>query len=113
MRRVSRGPATLGAAALLTAASTAGLWQHGATRAGAHQPLSPPMTSDPPAAAGTSAGGTPEDRLPGAPPFPPDLLARLRAKWAGRDPSYKPRTRHLDPDWLTPLRTRCTSRPCG
>jgi len=56
------------------------------------------MTSDSPAAAGTSAGGTPEDRLPGAPPFPPDLLARLRAKWAGRDASYQPRTRHLNPD---------------
>src|SRR6266436_5618518 len=55
------------------------------------------MTFDPPATADAAAAGTQEDGLPGAPPLPPALLAQLRAKWAGRDPSYKPRTRHLDP----------------
>jgi hypothetical protein len=38
--------------------------------------------------------------LPGALPFPPDLLAKLRAQWVARGPSYKPRTRHLNPDGL-------------
>ncbi len=33
--------------------------------------------------------------LPGALAFPPELTERLRAKWAAREPSYRPRTRHL------------------
>jgi uncharacterized protein YyaL (SSP411 family) len=38
------------------------------------------------------------ESLPGAPAFPAELTANLRAKWAGRSPSYTPRTRHLRPD---------------
>ena len=36
--------------------------------------------------------------LPGALPFDDALLKKLAAKWAARDPAYKPRTRHLRPD---------------
>jgi uncharacterized protein len=43
------------------------------------------------APAGESVSGS----LPGAPPFPPALAAKLRAKWEARSPSYAPRTRHL------------------
>ncbi len=46
----------------------------------------------PSAASGGTVG------LPGASPFAPDLLGRLEAKWAARDPSYRPRTRHLRSD---------------
>src|SRR5207247_2094006 len=38
------------------------------------------------------------ESLPGAPAFPAELTARLRARWAQRSPSYAPRTRHLRPD---------------
>jgi hypothetical protein len=37
-------------------------------------------------------------QLPGAPPLGPDLAGRLAAAWRGRDPAYRPRTRHLLPD---------------
>jgi uncharacterized protein YyaL (SSP411 family) len=46
------------------------------------------------AAAPRSFGGP----LPGAPPFDDGLIRRLDAAWASRDPHYKPRTRHLQPD---------------
>ncbi len=97
MRRVRRRLLTVAVAALLAAVSMAALWQRGAARSGERRAPSPPMTFDPPATADAAAAGTQEDGLPGAPPLPPALLAQLRAKWAGRDPSYKPRTRHLDP----------------
>jgi uncharacterized protein YyaL (SSP411 family) len=45
--------------------------------------------------AATESFGEP---LPGATFFPPELTAKLRDKWAARDPAYKPRTRHLQPD---------------
>jgi len=41
-----------------------------------------------------SFGGT----LPGATPFDEALVRELSAKWAAREPGYKPRTRHLRPD---------------
>jgi len=97
MRRVRSGAVILAAATILAAVSVAALWHRGAARAGAHQPPSPLLPLDPSAAA-AAAAGTQEDGLPGAPPLPPELLARLHARWAARDPSYKPRTSHLDPD---------------
>jgi len=36
--------------------------------------------------------------LPGAPQRSPDLARKLAAALAGRGPSYKPHTRHLNPD---------------
>ena len=47
-----------------------------------------------------SGGGESTDAgdLPGAPPFAAGLRRELRAKWAARDPSYQPRTRHLRAD---------------
>ena len=47
-------------------------------------------SSSPPAPVG--------DALPGAPPAPPELVARLRAAWDARPRGYVPRTRHLLPD---------------
>jgi uncharacterized protein YyaL (SSP411 family) len=36
--------------------------------------------------------------LPGAPAFGGDLSTKLDETWAARDPTYTPRTRHLNPD---------------
>ena len=36
--------------------------------------------------------------LPGAAPFDPSLVRRLRDAVAEKGPSYRPRTRHLNPD---------------
>ncbi len=36
--------------------------------------------------------------LPGAEAPAPDLVRRLAEAWASRDPGYRPRTRHLNPD---------------
>lgn len=36
--------------------------------------------------------------LPGAPPFPPELRARIEAALAARGPDYRPHTRHLRSD---------------
>ncbi len=51
-------------------------------------------------ASAASAAGRPSfaDPLPGALPFTPELADKLRARWESREPSYKPRTRHLRPD---------------
>ena len=51
------------------------------------------------AACGSSSPPAPVgDALPGAPPAPPDVVARLRAAWDARPRGYVPRTRHLLPD---------------
>ncbi len=50
------------------------------------------------AAAPILPGGSVPGSLPGALPFPPELTASIEARWAARDPSYRPRTRHLRPD---------------
>jgi len=42
-----------------------------------------------------AAGSEP---LPGSDPFPPGLQVRIDARWAKREASYEPRTRHLRPD---------------
>jgi uncharacterized protein YyaL (SSP411 family) len=55
-------------------------------------PAGEPVTG--PAGPPWSFGGP----LPGAPPFDDALLSRLAAAWASREPSYRPRTRHLRPD---------------
>jgi len=46
----------------------------------------------------TKAGGFFGKSLPGAPPLDAQLVDRLKAAWEARDPTYKPRTRHLNPD---------------
>src|SRR5215471_17716353 len=38
------------------------------------------------------------DALPGAPPMPDEVAARLRAAWQARPEGYVPRTRHLRPN---------------
>src|SRR5262245_35720944 len=38
------------------------------------------------------------DALPGAPPVPDEVVARLRVAWDARPVGYVPRTRHLRPD---------------
>ena len=99
MNGVPRGPAILVVAVLLAAASAAALWPRHASRSGSHPPLVLAVTSAPSAAAaGTSNTGTAVSELPGAEPFVSALKAQLQARWAARDSSYKPRTRHLLPD---------------
>ena len=44
------------------------------------------------------AGGFFGKSLPGASPLDAQLVNRLKAAWEARDPTYKPRTRHLNPD---------------
>jgi uncharacterized protein YyaL (SSP411 family) len=68
-----------------------------AYRGGARPDPSPVQAAQPRAPAPVDEK-TVTDRLPGASPFPPGLAGKLQAKWAARDPSYKPRTRHLRPD---------------
>jgi hypothetical protein len=62
----------------------------------------PPVSASAPArdrdAATASASESMSESLPGAPPLPAELAAKLRARWAARSPSYTPRTRHLRPD---------------
>ena len=53
-----------------------------------------PQTTRAQSRVGQTIGGP----LPGTAPFDDDLLEVLEAAWAGRDPSYTPRTRHLQPD---------------
>jgi len=36
--------------------------------------------------------------LPGAPPMPPAVSAAIVKAWMGREPGYRPRTRHREPD---------------
>src|SRR3989442_4134766 len=45
-----------------------------------------------------AAGAVRGEPLPGAPPFSPELTAKLQVKWAAREPAYEPRTRHLYAD---------------
>jgi hypothetical protein len=84
-------------AAILLAAACVGFlghWDGARSESSASQPQQPPRAPDSPAPGGPAM----MDSLPGASPFPTDLTDGLRAKWAARDPSYKPRTRHLLPD---------------
>ncbi len=46
----------------------------------------------------TNAAGFFGEPLPGAPPLDAQWVERLRTAWKARDPNYKPRTRHLNPD---------------
>ena len=81
-------------AAVLAAATPLVIAYLGHTRskgAGATPSAQPLARSGVALAAEASTG----EALPGAPAFPPELTARLRARWAARDPSYEPRTRHL------------------
>jgi hypothetical protein len=48
--------------------------------------------------AGTTAPGAVADRLPGAAPFPPELLEQIARRARELGPSDRPRTRHLLPD---------------
>ncbi len=50
---------------------------------------------DPPAPPRAGRGSGPGETLPGAPALTAGLVAELRARWAARDPAYRPRTRHL------------------
>jgi uncharacterized protein YyaL (SSP411 family) len=63
-------------------------------------------------ATGTGGAGTESDResladrLPGASPFPPELLEKFEARREEMGPDFRPRTRHLGPDG----RARYTNR---
>jgi len=83
------------AAAVVAGLSTAAILVARAQgRSGARHPsLAAPSPGVPRAEAAAE-----RESLPGAPAFPAELTARLRASWARRTPSYAPRTRHLRPD---------------
>src|SRR5262249_25527005 len=51
-----------------------------------------------PDTAGLPVEGAFSKALPGAQAPAPDLVRRLEAAWAGRDPGYVPHTRHLNAD---------------
>ena len=95
MKADRRGLAVVAIPSLLVATALAGLFyrtdRSAATRAARAE--TPVVTN----ASLTAEDGV-GDALPGADPFPAELVARLRARWAARDPGYKPRTRHLRPD---------------
>ncbi len=93
MLDLARGRRALLAAAAVVVAAVAGLTY----RAGLGSGLGHAASAGPPNAAGGSLG-PPDRALPGAPPLPSDLTARIEARWAARNPSYRPRTRHLLPD---------------
>ncbi len=48
--------------------------------------------------ADTTADGFFGTPLPGAPPLDPKLVDKFKSAWKARNPDYKPRTRHLNPD---------------
>jgi hypothetical protein len=53
------------------------------------------------APAAPEAAGRPRARaawVRGAPPFAPELTAKLKPEWEARAAEYNPRSRHLEPD---------------
>jgi hypothetical protein len=64
----------------------------------AHRDRADSANTSSPAETSATAGRSVMDPLPGASPFPAGLTEKLQARWVARDPSYKPRTRHLRPD---------------
>jgi hypothetical protein len=90
MNRVGRRVVRIAAAAVVFASTSlaALAWRLGA----------PSERGQPAESAARTAGARLGDPLPGASPYPDALVARLRARWAAREPEYRPRTRHLRPD---------------
>ncbi len=83
----------VGASLLALTASVVTLAYRDAGRSGPSPAPPREQAAAAPAPTGEIAGA-----LPGASRFDPDLAARLDSKWVARDPSYRPRTRHVRPD---------------
>ena len=97
MKRFDRRAVPLAVAALVAGALAAPLVLRVRSASGAGHSDSA-IQSAVVSAASPAAGENFADPLPGAPPFSPELTEKLQARWAARDSSYKPRTRHLRPD---------------
>ena len=82
LREKGSWPVALVAAALVTGTGVAALVYRAESGSAASRAAAPRQPVPPQAGEGVG------DPLPGALPFPPELNARLRAKWTNRDPAY-------------------------
>ena len=85
-------------AAVLGGGAAAALLHRGASPSGRGEVAQADTTPQTPVTTSSEGADAGARSLPGASPLPSELEARLQARWAARDPSYRPRTRHLLPD---------------